>query len=72
MVAPVQTVPKIAQTQSREWAPREERVDCHASGRLRRAAAVVLVSTMTAEVVVVKESVSHLGRNGCRGAGVAR
>ena len=34
VVAPTwRTVPGIAQTQSREWAPREERVDCHASGR---------------------------------------
>jgi len=37
VVAPTwRTVPAIAQTQSREWAPREERVGCHASGRAER------------------------------------
>jgi hypothetical protein len=76
VVAPAwRTVPVIAQTQNREWAPREERVGSHASGRWTDCTA----QRWQAAVVVTRDGVGGgvsdtlLALNGCREeSGVAR
>jgi hypothetical protein len=76
VVAPAwRTVPVIVQTQNREWAPREERVGCHASGRRTGCTA----QQWQAAVVVTGDGVGGgvsdtlLACNGCREeSGVAR
>lgn len=63
VVAPAKgTVPAIAQTQSREWAPREERSAWVATraGGLHRAAAVVAAAVVVVMTAKLEESVARL------------
>ena len=74
VVAPTwRTVPAIAQTQSREWAPREERVGCHASGRAeRRGGGSGGDDEGRSFGGGVSDTDTVLACNGCRESGVAR